>query len=104
MGQFSVVLISHDGLDEIEKDTKFGEKLGNAINRKQHTEDNVSFSSGNHANPATIIGDYFHGDYIRFVVIEGGTGWVADGQKKPSWSSVTWDMVKRKFGGVKGGY
>ena len=102
MGMGSVLLISHDGLDQIENDPDFGKNLAKAINDlRSSKEDTISFSSGNHCNPAQVIGHSFHLNDPQFIVIEGGTGWVANGQRKPKWSHITWEMVKHYFTGVK---
>lgn len=102
MGMFSVVLISHDALDQIKKDPNFGKSLEKAIiERRRLDENNVTISSGNHCNSAKVIGGYFHGDDTKFFVIEGGNGWIVNDQKKPSWSSVTWDLVRRVFNSAR---
>lgn len=38
---------------------------------------------------------------LQIIVIEGGTGWVAYGQQKPSWSQITKRMIRSCFAGVK---
>lgn len=102
MGNLTVVLIRHDSLHDIENDQDFGKKIAQAIHEKEGVGDRtVSIYSGTSSNAADIIGDYFHTHDTRFVVFEGGTGWVANGQKKPQWSSVTFEEVKRIFGGTK---
>lgn len=101
MGMFSVVLIAHDGLHEIGEDKNFGKNLSTAIMQNQGLGDGMkSVHAGNHSNPVEIIGRCFHGDDMQVIVIEGGTGWVAKGQKKPNWSVVTSEMIKKLFSGI----
>lgn len=105
MGNLTIILFRHDCLHEIENDPDFGKKIAKAIHEKQYSgERTVSISSGSCSNAADVIGSYFHTHDTRFVVFEGGTGWVANGQKKPDWSSVTFDQVKKIFGGTKSGH
>lgn len=102
MGNLTVILVRHDSLHDIEKDSDFGHKIALAINEKMHTHDGkVSISSGSCSNAAEVIGSYFHTHDTRFVVFEGGTGWVANGHKKPEWSTITFDEVKKVFSGTK---
>jgi hypothetical protein len=102
MGMFSVVLIGHDGLNQIEHDKDFGKNLGEAINEKRNSPNKiVPIPAGNYGNPAAVISHCFHGSELQIIVIEGGTGWVANGREKPSWSKVTQEMIKQRFSGVK---
>ena len=102
MGMFTVVLISHDGLDAIENDPNFGKNISAAINQRRYVGvETVSIPAGNYSNPAEVIGHSFHTSDPQFVVIEGGTGWIAYGQEKPSWSQITKGMIRRCCAGVK---
>lgn len=102
MGMFTVILIDHDGLHEIENDPNFGKNISAAINERRHVGiETVPIPAGNHHFSAHVIGHSFHTNDPQFIVFEGGTGWVAYGQEKPSWSQITKRMIRSCFAGVK---
>ncbi len=98
MGMYSVVIISHDELDQIESDSKFGRNLSRAIKGRRISNKRTTIvPAGSCGNSAEVVGKCFNGSDIQLVIIEGGTGWIANGDEKPSWSSLTWKMVRGFF-------
>ncbi len=101
MGLYSVVIISHDELDHIESDSNFGKNLSRAIKGRRISDKRTTIvPAGGCGKSAEVVGKCFQGSDAQIVVIEGGTGWIANGDEKPSWSSLTWKMVKEVFSGI----
>lgn len=73
MGYNTTVVIVNDALDQIAKDTKFGENLARAIKNKAGVRSRIDVESGNHCNAAHVV-ETHHADETVLVSVGGNLG------------------------------
>lgn len=73
MGYNTTIVVMNDSIDQIRKDSKFGEKVYDAILEASCYRKPVDISSGNHCNAATVV-ETHHADASVYVKVGQNCG------------------------------